>query len=239
MHWNIGYLIKYLCIMSVLEVDSITKTYGNNKILTDIYLKCQTGDIIGLLGRNGTGKSTLLKILFGTEMSENKFIRIDGKIYDKTYLAKGEICYLPQDSFLPKQLTAIKVVELFLGKSFVELFESDELIGKVLQDKIINLSGGELRYLEIKLMLNSNSKFILLDEPFNGVSPVIIDSLKDIIKIHSHTKGIILTDHDYINVLDVATRHCLLYDGCIKNITGLDDLVKWGYLNQNDFTFLP
>lgn len=220
--------------MNILEIDSVTKTYGNNKVLTDIYLKCQTGDIIGLLGRNGTGKSTLLKILFGIEKGKNKFMRLDGKIYNKTYQTKDEITYLPQDSFLPKQLKVGKVIDLFLGKDFVDLFKEDELVGKLLNNKISNLSGGELRYLEIRLLLNSNSKFILLDEPFNGVSPVMVDSLKNMIKMHSNTKGIILTDHDYSSVLDVATRLCLLYDGGIKNIDILDDLVKWGYLTQSE-----
>src|SRR5437588_5070750 len=132
---------------NLLEIDSVIKTYADNRVLTDIYLKCQTGDIIGLLGRNGTGKSTLLKILFGSEQGQTKFIRIDGKVHiNRTYQTKGEIAYLPQDSFLPHQLTVIKAIELFLGKEGVSFFEQDEIIGKVINNKINDLSGGELRY---------------------------------------------------------------------------------------------
>lgn len=215
---------------SLLEIDSVIKTYSDNKILTDIYLKCQTGDIIGLLGRNGTGKSTLLKILFGSEQGETKFIRIDGKVHNRAYQTKGEIAYLPQDSFLPHQLTVIKTIELFLGKDGIQFFEQDELMGRLVNNKINDLSGGELRYLEIKLLLNSSSKFLLFDEPFNGVAPVVVDQLKVMIKAHSKNKGIILTDHDYRNVLDVANRYCLLTDGSLRAISTLEDLIKWGYL---------
>jgi ABC-type multidrug transport system ATPase subunit len=215
---------------NLLEIDSVIKTYSDNRVLTDIYLKCETGDIIGLLGRNGTGKSTLLKILFGSEQGETKFIRIDGKVHSRTYQTKGEIAYLPQDSFLPHQLTVRKTIELFLDKEAIHFFKQDEIIGRLINNKINYLSGGELRYLEIKLLLNSSSKFLLLDEPFNGVAPVVVDALKEMIKAHSKNKGIILTDHDYRNVLDVANRYCLLADGSLKTISTLEDLIKWGYL---------
>jgi len=215
---------------SLLEIDSVVKSYGGTRVLTDIYLKCQTGDVIGLLGRNGTGKSTLLKILFGSETARTKFIRIDGKIHHKTYQAKGEVAYLPQESFLLQQLTVRQSVELFLGKDFIYLFEHDDITGKLLNNKTNALSGGELRYLEIKLLLNSPAKFLLMDEPFNGIAPVVVEVLKEMIKTHSQTKGIILTDHDYRNVLDVANRYCLLYDGGIKTINEISELVRWGYL---------
>ena len=92
------------------------------------------------------------------------------------------------------------------------------------------MSGGELRYLEIKLLLHLESKFVLLDEPFNGVSPLLIEKIKKMILEMSEFKGIILTDHDYRNVLNVANRFCLIYDGGIKTITDIQELVRWGYI---------
>lgn len=215
---------------SLLEIDSVLKVYGERQVLTDIYLKCETGDIIGMLGRNGSGKSTLLRILFGTLTADRKFIRIDGKVLTNPYKTKNELCFLPQHDILPKYLKAEKAIELYLGKEVVESFFADQTIAKIKNNKVSELSKGELRYLEIKLLLNTESKFVLLDEPFNGVSPLLVGHIKSLIMESSKTKGIILTDHDYKNVLDVANRYCLIYDGGIKTITNKQELVKWGYI---------
>jgi len=215
---------------NLLEIDSVVKSYDTRVILTDIYLKCKTGDIIGMLGRNGTGKSTLLKILFGILQADRKFIRIDGKFYDQPYKTINELCYLPQHSFLPQHLRVEKIVELYLGKSKKVSFLDDLVLSELSTNKISQMSGGELRYLEIKLLLHLESKFVLLDEPFNGVSPLLIEKIKKIILEMSEFKGIILTDHDYRNVLNVANRFCLIYDGGIKTITDIQELVRWGYI---------
>ena len=215
---------------NLLEIDSVVKSYDTRIVLTDIYLKCKTGDIIGMLGRNGTGKSTLLKILFGILQADRKFIRIDGKFYDQPYKTIDELCYLPQHSFLPQQLRVEKIVELYLGKSKKVNFLEDPVLSELKTNKIAQISGGELRYLEIKLLLHLESKFVLLDEPFNGVSPLLIEKIKKMILEMSKFKGIILTDHDYRNVLNVANRFCLIYDGGIKTITDKQELVRWGYI---------
>jgi len=215
---------------NLLEIDSVVKSYDTRVILTDIYLKCKTGDIIGMLGRNGTGKSTLLKILFGILQADRKFIRIDGKFYDQPYKTINELCYLPQHSFLPQHLRVEKIVDLYLGKSKKVSFLDDLVLSELSTNKISQMSGGELRYLEIKLLLHLESKFVLLDEPFNGVSPLLIEKIKKIILEMSEFKGIILTDHDYRNVLNVANRFCLIYDGGIKTITDIQELVRWGYI---------
>jgi len=218
---------------NLLEIDSVVKSYGLYDVLTDIYLRCQTGDIIGMLGRNGTGKSTLMKILFGTLQADRKFIRIDGKVYNQPYKIINEICYLPQDSFLPKYMSVEKAIELYLGKQQVTNFLEDSILQKLNTSKISHLSGGELRYLEIKLLLHTDCKFILLDEPFNGVSPILVGEIKKLILKTSEFKGIILTDHDYRNVLDVANQFCLIYDGGIKKIDDKQELVRWGYISES------
>ena len=215
---------------NLLEIDSVVKSFDMHVVLTDIYLKCRTGDIIGMLGRNGTGKSTLMKIVFGTLQADTKFIRIDGKVYNQPYKTINEICYLPQDSFLPKHLSIEKTIELYLGKNQVQNFLEDPILQKLNTSKISYLSGGELRYLEIKLLLHTDCKFILLDEPFNGVSPILVGEIKKLILKTSEFKGIILTDHDYRNVLNVANRFCMIYDGGIKRIDDKDELVRWGYI---------
>lgn len=218
---------------SLLEIDSVIKSFDEKQVLTDIYLKCETGDILGMLGRNGSGKSTLLKILFGTLAADSKFIRIDGKVYNNPYKTKNVLCYLPQHEFIPKHLVIDKAVELYLSKPSVDFFLNDSLLTQLRKSKVSNLSGGELRYLEIKLLLNTDSKFVLLDEPFNGVSPLLVEYIKSLIIDSSKTKGIILTDHDYRNVLDVANRYCLIFDGGIKLIVDKYELVKWGYVSDS------
>ncbi len=216
---------------SIIEIDSIQKPYANRQLLTDVYLKCETGDILGILGRNGTGKSTLLKIIFGITKAERKFIRIDGKVYDCPYKTINQVSYLAQDTFLPKNLNVHKIVRLSLDKKKVVPFLKDKVLSHLLKTKIADLSGGELKYLEIKILLNSDSKFVLLDEPFNGISPILIEKIKEQIKIHSKTKGILLTDHQYQNVLEISTQNFLIHEGALKKIKNKSELVRWGYIS--------
>jgi lipopolysaccharide export system ATP-binding protein len=218
---------------SILEVDSIRKSFGDKQVLTDIALKCQPGDIIGLLGRNGSGKSTLLKIIFGTLFTDNKFIRINNEILKHPFKTKNVISYLNQDNFLPKNITVKQVVEIYSDDLDKKKFLDDEVLSKVSDTKIRNLSGGESRYLEVKLLLNIDSLFVLLDEPFNGISPLHIEKVKSMILDKSKEKGIILTDHHYRNVLEVATRFYLLFDGGLKPIKTKEDLIDWGYVPDN------
>jgi ABC-type multidrug transport system ATPase subunit len=212
------------------EADSIRKAFGDKQVLTDVYLSCQTEDIIGLLGRNGSGKSTLLKILFGTLYTDYKHILINGEYLDQPFKEKGLISFLHQDNFLPRSMTVKKVLKLFDHKLDDTEFVNDPVLSKVLNTKIGNLSGGESRYLEIKLILNLDSKFVFLDEPFNGISPVHIDIVKDMIRNQAGKKGIVLTDHDYRNVLDVANKYMILFDGGIKILKSKEEFIYWGYL---------
>lgn len=221
-----------LIVPDILEVDSLAKRYSERVILSDVYLKCLTGDIVGLFGRNGTGKSTLMKIVFGMEKADNKFVRVNDKVLLSQSQLIKEISYLSQDSFLPNNLTVLELVNLTLNNKNVDSFLNDAILSPFLSNKVNSLSGGELRYLEIKLLLNLPSKFVLLDEPFNGISPIIVQAVTELIKSHSKSKGIILTDHDYHSVLDVANRYYLLSDGYLRSISGRSDLVRLGYLNR-------
>jgi ABC-type lipopolysaccharide export system ATPase subunit len=213
-----------------LTIDSINKSYNNKHILQDIYFTINTGDIVGIFGRNGSGKSTLLKIIFGTLEAESKFIKVGDKVYDKLYQGKGIVKYLPQDDFLPKQLKVKDIIKLYIDKNRVGKIINDKIIEKIIATRVENLSGGELRYLEVKLLMNLESKYLLLDEPFNGVSPILVEGIKKIIMENSSSKGIILTDHDYRNVLSVANRIYLTKNGSLRELQNKEELINYGYI---------
>ncbi len=215
---------------SILEVDSVQKQYDGKIVLSDVYLKCETNNIIGILGRNGSGKSTLLKIIFGIVNADFKFVRIDGEVKSKTSELLHQISYLPQENFIPNIFSVKKAILLSISKDKLEEFYADQMIQSILNKKIKHLSGGELRYLEIKLILNNPSKFVLLDEPYNGLSPIIIEKINGLITVMSNIKGIIITDHNYENVIKVSTKLVLMKEGKLHHLQDKNELVGKGYL---------
>lgn len=219
----------------ILEADSIQKYFDHKMVVSDVYLKCETGDVIGLLGRNGSGKSTLLKIIFGIVPADYKFVRIDGKLKRKTSELLKEISYLSQDNFIPKQFSVMKAIKLSIPESKLVDFCNDDLIRSISDKKVFHLSGGELRYLEIKLILSNASKFVLLDEPYNGLAPIMIEKVNQLIEENAKRKGIIITDHNYQNVIAVATQLILMVAGKTHHLKDKNELIEKGYLREGMF----
>jgi ABC-type lipopolysaccharide export system ATPase subunit len=215
---------------SVLEIDSVQKQYNGKSVVSDVYLKCETTNVIGVLGRNGSGKSTLLKIIFGIVTADFKFVRIDGIVKSKTSDLLNEISYLSQDNFIPNSFSVKKTIRLSILKDKLQDFYDDEMIQSMLGKKIKHLSGGELRYLEIKLVLNNSSKFVLLDEPYNGLSPIMIDKINVLITKCSSAKGIIITDHNYENIIKISTKLVLMKEGKMHHLKDKNELVEKEYL---------
>lgn len=212
-----------------LEVDSVVKNFGDKTILSDIYLSCSPGEVIGLFGRNGTGKSTLLKIIFGTMKGDRSFIRINGKVQKREAFLSRLLAYLPQHNFLLPNLSITKTVELYIPKEVKNDFLADKHLFKLRNSKVKELSGGEQRYLEIKLILFSEAPFILLDEPFNGLTPITAEAIRDHIKKASLSKGIILTDHNFREVHKCVNRIMLLNDCYLKEVKEPEELIPYGY----------
>ncbi|SHF74116.1 ATP-binding cassette domain-containing protein [Dysgonomonas macrotermitis] len=211
-----------------LEADSILHSYGNRSILTDVYLRCVPGDIIAIFGRNGAGKTTLFEILTGIRKADRSFIRINDKIITKATYKSGFITFLPQRSFLPKELTVGRIIKLYDVND--SLFFNDDIVFKTRNQKVRDLSGGEIRYLEVKLTLNIDAPFVILDEPFSGLSPVMVEHILDEIKGSARIRGIILTDHKYKDVCKIANRFMLLTDGYLKEINDANELIKSEYI---------
>ncbi len=220
---------------NILEIDSVFKSYNNQNLLSDVYLKCQTNEIIGLLGRNGSGKSTLLKIIFGIVSAENKFVRINGIVKSRTSQLLKDVSYLAQENFIPNHLSVQKAIQLAIDKQNLNNFYEDEIIQAIKSKNIKHLSGGELRFLEIKIILNNESKFALLDEPFNGLSPLQIEKVIKLIQQNASRKGIIITDHNYQSVLKVATKLNLLKSGKLNVINNNEELLQHGYIPNSQF----
>jgi len=101
--------------MNKLEVDSVLLEYGARRILSDVYLKCETGKVSGLLGRNGNGKTSLMNIIFGSLIPNSKSVRVNGLAVPKAYTIPGLLAYLPQFNFIPGSLALKRVFADFIS----------------------------------------------------------------------------------------------------------------------------
>jgi ABC-type multidrug transport system ATPase subunit len=220
----------------LLEVDSVICSINGKHLLTDVSLQCRQGEIIGILGRNGSGKSTLLKIIFGTQRAENSWIRINAKVYSQPFKAGNLISYLPQFNYLPTSISIRKTISIFLpDRKQREALFHDAHVQKHLHKKVGQLSGGELRYLQILLLLHLNTPFLLLDEPFSGIEPLYRDEIKKLLISHKKDKGIMITDHDYKNIIDVSDSLKLIANGVCNHIKEVRQLERWNYIPSGTF----
>lgn len=213
-----------------LEADNIDLSFDNRKILYGVYLKAETGKVTGILGRNGCGKTSLLRILFGSLNPKFGNIRIDGVHQNKKLYLTDSAAYLPQHKLLPNNLKLVKAFRFFNveWQSFITIFPSFASYEKT---KVNALSTGELRMVETYLILNSGKPILLLDEPFSFIAPIYVNKLKDIIQQTKHQSAIVLTDHYYREIMDVSDSVYFLRDGYSKLIRSKQELEDEGYIN--------
>ena len=216
---------------STLKVDSVQLEFDGRKILQDIWLQCTQGEVIGLLGRNGSGKSSLLRIIFGSLNPAYKFVSIDDKFIKKGYYNQ-RIAYLPQHPYLPNGIKISSLAKMLVDEMLWDDFATHSIYQKHHDKKVGELSGGERRQLEMLMIVHNRADFILLDEPFTHITPVQADDFKATIRKCAKTKGIILTDHQYRNILDVSDKIILLHNGTTKHITSHEELVTYNYINS-------
>ena len=234
-----------------LKANNIFKSYKGRKVVNDISLEVNQGEIVGLLGPNGAGKTTTFYMIVGLIKPESGVITIDS--YDITnfpmYLrAQKGIGYLAQEPSVFRKLSVednIKaVLELTDLNKEEQLNKMEKLIKEFGLQKIRKnrgdlLSGGERRRTEIARALATDPKFVLLDEPFAGVDPIAVE---DIQKIVSHLKkkniGILITDHNVQETLAITDRTYLMFEGNILKAgipedLAKDEMVRKLYLGQN------
>ncbi|MDI3320998.1 ATP-binding cassette domain-containing protein [Pinibacter soli] len=213
----------------VLEFDSIQLSFGERRILSDIAVRCETNKITALLGRNGQGKTSLFKIVYGALETNEKSIRFDGTPIAKPCSRPDLLRYLPQFNFAPAFLNLARVFEDF-ELDFGEFSNRFPEFRSTSRRCVKNLSGGERRFLETYLILKSKSKFVILDEPFTHLMPLQIEKISQLIIEEKANKGIIVTDHMYISILDVADNVYVLTNGKTHLLKNNAELAIFGYI---------
>jgi len=202
---------------------------GERKILNGVSLDIERHQVIGILGRNGCGKSCFLKIMTGQLQPQFKYISHNDIQVHHLYKKKGLINYLPQHECHPASLRLRQLLD-FYGIDDKYFLEKYALFKEYANKRFSNFSGGERRLLEVLLVLEADTKYSILDEPFTHIMPLHIDMVKATIQDKKQQKGIIITDHQYHNVLDISDHTFLLKNGTMKAIESEEDLREWGYI---------
>lgn len=214
----------------VLEIDSVQLEFGVKKVLSDIYLKCETGKITGLLGRTGQGKSCLLNIMYGTLKTENRSVRFDTASLFHAYKKNNILTLLPQFNFIPGPFTVDRIFSDFnLDYSAFERYFPQTKA--VYNSSFGTLSGGLRRLVEVYIIIKSGSLFSLLDEPFTHLMPLHIEIIKEILHEEKSKKGFLVTDHMYKDIIDVCDNIYLLSNGKLHLVKSLSEIESHGYAN--------
>ncbi len=219
---------KFKLLDDGLVINKISKSYGNKKVVRDISLNINRGEIVGLLGPNGAGKTTTFYMIVGLVKPDTGSILLDKiEISKMPIYTRGlqGISYLPQE---PSVFRGMNVEDNLL--SIIEIVEKDKNkhdiilqsllnefdISHVRKSKSIVLSGGERRRLEIARTLASRPRYLLLDEPLTGIDPVSIEEIKIIItKLKKKNIGVLITDHNVRETLKIVDRVYIVNEGMI------------------------
>ena len=235
----------------ILEVKNIHKTYARREVVNDVSFAIKAGEIVGLLGPNGAGKTTCFYITCGLIRSNKGEVFLNHKsighmpMHKRANLGLG---YLPQEPSIFRKLSVedniMAVLELNkslsakLRKHRLETLLSEFNVEHVRHIKGITLSGGERRRVEIARSLAMDPKFILLDEPFAGIDPISVGDIQEIIyQLRDQGIGILITDHNYREMLDTCNYSYVLHSGKIiaqggKESILTNDDVKKVYLGE-------
>jgi len=225
--------------MHLLEIKGLSKSYDGRAVVKGVDMLVKRGEVVGLLGPNGAGKTTTFYMVVGIIPPEKGKITFDN--YDITSLpiherARYGIGYLSQEASTFRKLTVgeniMSILEtLPLGKSErkkrLESLLSELNIAHLAKNRAYTLSGGERRRLEITRALVTNPSFLLLDEPFSGIDPVVVNEAQEIIKdLKGKGLGILLTDHNVRETLAITDRAYLIAEGKILISGTAADLIN-------------
>jgi len=237
--------------MPILQTRELSKTYRGRRVVDDVSISVQQGQVVGLLGPNGAGKTTSFYMIVGLISPDSGRVLLDDKDITELpmYLrARSGISYLPQEASVFRKLSVeqnlLAILETQSLTSRERKERMDQLIDqlglqRVRHNKGYALSGGERRRVEIARSLVTNPSFLLLDEPFSGIDPIQVLELQRII---GHLKragiGILITDHNVRETLAVTDRAYIINNGKIfragtPEALGHDPDVKRVYLGES------
>jgi len=221
--------------MSLLEAKNLVKSYGSRIVVKNVDVRVQSGEIIGLLGRNGAGKTTIFQMIEGLVRPDNGHIFLDGEDISRSPTnrrALAGLTYLPQENSVFLKASVGNNLRLALELQPYSKAERKEITRELLEEfglwplarqSAYSLSGGERRRLEICRALILKPKFLLLDEPFTGIDPLtIIELQKIIVRLKNKDIGILISDHNVRDTFKIAGRAYIIDEGeiLIEDIPG-------------------
>lgn len=213
--------------MSILSAEHLSKKFKFRQVVKDISVEICSGEVVGLLGRNGAGKTTAFYMIVGLISADDGRIMLDG--IDLTHMpmhrrARLGLGYLPQEASVFRKLTVEKnIMAILQTRTELTRAERERILEEVLDELHVNhvrnslgisLSGGERRRVEIARALAAEPRFVLLDEPFAGVDPISVLDIQRIIRhLTARDIGVLITDHNVRETLGICGRAYILNDG--------------------------
>ena len=214
---------------NILSAESLVKIYSQRKVVNGIDLTVQSGEIVGLLGPNGAGKTTSFYMIVGLIHPDEGKVLIDGRdvTTEPMYArARAGLTYLPQEPSVFRKLTVeeniLAILEILpeyenckeKQRQRLEQLIEELALNKVVKSKAFSLSGGERRRVEIARALACSPKFMLLDEPFAGIDPIVVNELQLLVRaLKNKGIGILITDHNVRETLGICDRAYIMFDG--------------------------
>jgi lipopolysaccharide export system ATP-binding protein len=222
-----------------LVVDALRKSYKRRVVIRDVSLEMRQGEVVALLGPNGSGKTTTFYAIAGLVYPEGGTVSIDGR--DVTRLpmyrrAKLGIGYLPQEMSIFRGLSVEDNIAAILDISEPKRHRRRERLETLLSEFSIEhlrrvnalaLSGGERRRVEIARCLAANPRYLLLDEPFAGVDPISVNDIRQLVSdLKTRGIGVLITDHNVRETLKIVDRAYILHDGKVLMSGTPEDVVE-------------
>jgi branched-chain amino acid transport system ATP-binding protein len=220
----------------MLEVRGLSAAYGKAQVLFDLDFEVRKGEIVALLGRNGAGKSTTLKSILGLVPSRRGEIRFDGTRIDRLQpfqIAQLGLGYVPEDRRIFTDLSVMENLEVGRQPPRAgaahwtpgRLFELFPNLGRMPQRLGARMSGGEQQMLSIARTLMGNPRAVLLDEPSEGLAPVIVEQMTQVLlELKREGLAVLLCEQNMRFARGVADRACLLASGRLRRSGTMDQI---------------